>query len=165
MIIAAHAGTGKTTLALKYPDHVVDFVAMPYKYHLPNEILSSVEVERSKADLSLVMRYDWPFNYVDAIINALDSNKILLIPPVRQVLVMLECENIHYTLYYPQREAKEVYRQRYIDRGNSEDFLHIFIDGWDRFIDAFEKDEWGEHVVMEPCQYLADVVDVHEILN
>jgi hypothetical protein len=165
MIIAAHAGTGKTTLALKYPDHIVDFVAMPYKYHLPDEILSSDEIERSKADLDLIMKNDWPFNYVDAIIKALDDSKILLIPPIRQVLIMLECENIYYTLCYPQREAKEVYRQRYINRGNSDDFLHIFVDGWYGFMDVLEKDEWGEHIVMKPCQFLEDVVDIHKMLS
>ena len=35
-IIAAFAGTGKTTLAMRYPDLVIDFVAMPYKYYLIN---------------------------------------------------------------------------------------------------------------------------------
>ena len=32
MIIATHAGTGKTTLARMYPDRVIDLVCMPYKY-------------------------------------------------------------------------------------------------------------------------------------
>jgi len=29
-IIAGFAGTGKTSLAMKYPERMVDFVAMPY---------------------------------------------------------------------------------------------------------------------------------------
>jgi len=34
MIIAAYAGTGKTTLAVMYPDMVANFVCMSYKYYL-----------------------------------------------------------------------------------------------------------------------------------
>jgi hypothetical protein len=32
LIIAAYAGTGKTTLAKKRPDEFVDFICMPYKF-------------------------------------------------------------------------------------------------------------------------------------
>ena len=34
MIIAAFAGTGKTTMAKLYPQTAIDFVCMPYKYEL-----------------------------------------------------------------------------------------------------------------------------------
>jgi len=34
MIIAAFAGTGKTTMAKLYPQTAIDFVCMPYKYEI-----------------------------------------------------------------------------------------------------------------------------------
>jgi hypothetical protein len=157
MIIAAHAGTGKTTLAKMYPHKVIDFVAMPYKYEL-DENCPPDEMEKNKANFDLHMRMEWPHNYVDAIIAALPEGKILLIPPAQEVLVKLKIANIPYTLCYPKRSAKEVYRQRYIDRGNSEGFMHIFIDYWDSFMDLLENDTYGVHIVLEPHQYLSDVV-------
>ena len=72
MIIAAYAGTGKTTLAAMYPDSVVDFVCMPYKYYLSPDNDSG---EASKGNPCNVMREDWPYNYVAAIQKAMHGDK------------------------------------------------------------------------------------------
>ena len=155
MIIAAHAGTGKTTLARMFPEKIIDFVCMPYKYYLPE---NNEYDESMKANPDLVMRDFWVFDYVDAIKEELKHGKTLLIPPALNVLLHLEMERVPYLLCYPKREAKEVYRQRYIARGNSEEFLSIFIDGWDKFIDAMEADTYGQHIILEPHQFLSDVL-------
>jgi len=166
MIIAAFAGTGKTTLARLYPKRVIDFVSMPYKYYLSedNEDLSHSEAEASKANFDHVIREDWPFNYVEAIKKVLHDDKVLLIPSAGNVLSLLKKENIPYYLCYPVKEAKEEYKRRFIDRGNTIDFLSAFIDGWDRFIFALENDTYGTHIIMKPHQYLSDmIIDIGEI--
>ena len=124
MIIAAYAGTGKTTLASLYPQKVIDFVCMPYKYYLEPDSDSG---ESCKANPNNIMQSDWPHNYVVAIKSALGGNKILVIPSDLNVLSLLEQEKLPYTICYPQKNAKEVYRKRFLDRGNSEEFIHIFI--------------------------------------
>jgi len=158
MIIAAHAGTGKTTFAQLHPDKVTDFVCMPYKYHLPE---TGEFDESSKASLEYEMQEAWPYNYIEAIKNEMKVGKTLLIPSVWMVLVYLEMERIPFILCYPRRDAKEVYRQRYIDRGNTDEFLSVFIDGWDAFMDKLEANTYGTHIVMEPHQYLSDVIKLH----
>ena len=75
MIIAAHAGTGKTRFAKTVYDSV-DFVCMPYKFP--------------------------------------------------------------YILCYPERNAKDEYERRYKERGNTTDFLNVFIGYWDIFLDQME---------------------------
>ena len=155
-IIAAYAGMGKTTLAAKYPDTMIDFVCMPYKYFLTPDGDSS---EAGKANPFNEMRKDWPHNYIEAIKSALRKEKILLIPSDLRVLELLRRESISYILCYPQRSAKEVYRQRFIDRGNTEDFLEVFINGWDYYIDKLETDKADKRIVLEPYQYLCDVID------
>ena len=156
MIIAAYAGTGKTTLAEMYPDNVTDFVCMPYKYHLSPDYDSG---EAGKGNPYNIMREEWPQNYVEAIKSALTTGKTLLIPSDVNVLALLRQEKIPYTLCYPQRDAKEIYRQRFIDRGNTEDFLSIFIDGWDFYIGKLETVEAERRIVLEPHQFLSDVFD------
>jgi len=158
MIIAAHAGTGKTTLAKMYPDRVADLVAMPYKYYLSQDF-DSIEEETIKANPDIPMHDDWPYNYIEAIKENMSSGKILLIPPDSMVRWMLMNENIPYTLCYPQRDAKEIYRQRYLKRGNTEDFLRVFIDRWDVFLDLMEGDTYAQHIVMLPHQFLSDVIE------
>ena len=157
MIIAAFAGVGKTKLATMYPDAFVDFVCMPYKYYLEPDGDSS---ESGKGNLDNIMQEDWPQNYIEAIKSALLTDKTLLIPSDSRVLALLDLERIPYTLCYPQRDAKEAYRQRFIERGNTEDFISIFIDGWDYFFNALEKAGTESRIVLEPHQFLSDVDDM-----
>jgi|GEM_PF-7016656 len=165
-IIAAFAGTGKTTYAAAHPDSVIDFVAMPFKYHLD---LNNDQGESGKANPDNQMRWDWPMNYVKAIVEELarddadgDSNgngKTILIPSDARVLRGLKRLGVAYTLVYPRREDKEMYRQRFIERGNSQDFLDVFIGGWDGFMDVLEADTFGERIILEAGQFLGDVVE------
>lgn len=159
-IIAAYAGTGKTTFAAMYPEIAIDFVTMQYKYYLEPDDSSNV-TETSKANPNNIMRWEWPFNYVEAIRSLLnETNKILLIPSDSFVLELLRYENIPYTLCYPRRDAKDVYRRRFVDRGNTERFLAIFIDEWDSFLDSLESDPSSSRIIMEPHQFLCDVIDI-----
>jgi hypothetical protein len=158
MIIAAYAGTGKTTLSRLCPETVVDFVCMPYKYVL-DPISDGMDSESCKADPDNVMRDDWPLNYIEAIQAALEDQKLLLIPTDLHVLWLLRQEEIPYCLCYPQRSAKEIYRRRFMDRGNTEQFIDVFIGGWDGYITAFERDAYGKHIVLRDDQFLSDVLN------
>jgi len=161
MIVAAYSGTGKTYFAKQHPDKTVDFVLMPYKYFLD---LSVPYDESKKADPDLEMRPEWPHNYVKAILEQ-PENKIILIPSDAGVLKMLEKENVPYYLCYPKRKSKKVYMKRYIKRGNSPDFLSIFIGEWDYFMDTLREDTYGQHIKIKPKQYLTDVLDIKALLN
>jgi len=156
-IIAAYAGTGKTHLASLYPKLTIDLVSMPYKYMLTNNTPYS---ESSKANPENIPNDDWPFNYILTIKQNLKSGKFLLIPSDFLILRLLREENLHYCLCYPQRNAKEIYRERYLNRGNSSEFIDIFIGGWDIFMDHFEKDSYGQHIILQPEQFLSDVIDM-----
>ena len=168
MIVAGFAGVGKSTFAEMYPCSVFDFVAMPYKYYL-KPITPDFDPEASKANYD-DMREEWPDNYVEALKNfmydatlisedsGLSYKKIFLIPSDRLVLNMLRADGIPYTLVYPEYGAKDVYRQRYIDRGNTEDFLSVFIDGWDYFMTDLAADTYGQHIVLKSYEFLSDVL-------
>jgi len=161
MIVAAFAGTGKTYFASHHPDIAVDLVITPYKYILDPEVTYD---ESSKASHNSEMNPEWPFNYVEAI-RKCPSDKITLIPSDWRVLRKLEKEKIPYYLCYPKKKAKKVYRKRYIKRGNPQEFLSIFIDGWKSFMDILRKDTYGKHIILRPKQYLNDVLDIKAILS
>ena len=161
MIIAAYAGTGKTFFSRKIYG-AVDFVCMPYKYYLPDGVLSYEESECGKADLSLVIREEWPNNYIKAVINQYNENRYVIIPPIIPVLEALRDEKIPYILCYPDRNAKDEYEQRYKRRGNTDNFLDIFIGHWDRFLDGLEKDSGKHHIRMKTGEYLTDLYPLFE---
>ena len=156
MIIAAHAGTGKTRFAKNVYDSV-DFVCMPYKYYLPDGLLSCDEAESSKANMDLELREEWPDNYIKAVINRYNENRYVIIPPIAPVLEALRKEEIPYILCYPERSAKDEYERRYKERGNTEEFLNIFIGYWDGFLDQMESDPGEQHIVMGRGEFLTDL--------
>jgi len=155
MIIAAYAGTGKTTLAKLYPEEYTDFALMPYKYELSDEDHG----EAGKANHDYPLHTEWPYNYVKAIQEEMKKGKHLLIPTDHFVLVHLQMKEIPYVLCYPERGAKEVYRLRYIERGNTENFLDIFADHWDNWMDFFEEDIYGRHIILRSSEFLSDITD------
>ena len=159
-IIAAHAGTGKSFLAKQNQDKYIDFVCMPYKYHLPKDF-GKIENEACKADFSLEMRFCYPYNYFVAIKGLLEkTDKTLIIPPDRKLLRLFRGENIPYFLCYPEDTAasKTEYHRRYVTRGNTETFIDIFIGSWDAFLDNFKSDTYGFHIILKPHEFLSDVI-------
>ena len=159
-IIAAFAGTGKSFLAKMFPDKYIDFVCMPYKYYLPDNFDEN-ESESRKADSSNEMCECYPENYVAAIKqNLAETDKILIIPSDSWVLEWLKIEEIPYLLCYPEntQESKDEYEKRYIQRGNSERFIEIFIGGWEYFFRHLEHDTYGKPIIMKPNEFLSDVV-------
>ena len=158
IIIAAHAGTGKTTFAEKHPNMAVDLVCMPYKYILPNDFDES-NSESCKANPDNELNPEYPQNYADAIKVALNDGekRFILIPPDSRVLKLLEQDEIPYVLIYPCRERKDEFDFIYSYRKNTDEFMKIFIGGWDNFIDNFESNTYGRHIVLEPFEFLTDV--------
>jgi len=158
MIIAAFAGTGKTYFC-NHVEGANDFVCMPYKYYLPEIESNNVEHEKVKADLSLNMNSEYPENYINAILQNMKKYKYIIIPSDRRVLEGLQSLQIQYVLCFPEGTAKEEYRKRYIQRGNTEEFFHIFIDGWDGFMKSFRDDTYGTKIVLAENEYLLDIKD------
>lgn len=165
MIIAAFSGIGKTYFC-NHVEGASDFVCMPYKYCLPETNKNPIEEETMKADFSLEMDPRYPINYIEAILENTDKYKYLLIPPDWGVLAYLKEKNVPYMLCYPEISAKEEYQKRYMQRGNTENFMDVFIGGWDRFMKSLRKDEYGTHIVLTETEYLLDAKElIDEIIS
>jgi len=155
MVIAAFAGTGKTTVAKRYPKTAIDLDCMPYKYELKSN--GNFEDESCKANPDLIARAEWPYNYVDVIKQFNKNYKYIFIPANLHVLMLLRAEKIPYLICYPERCAKEVYHHRFLERGNTMYFIDIFIGKWDKYISTCEEDNYGRHIVLQSNQFLSDI--------
>ena len=151
VIVAASAGTGKTSLARQCPDKILDLECVPYKYDMEP---GTVYGEADKANFWDIAE-DWPRNYITKIKEVQHSRDFILIPPDVMVLELLRSHGIPYILAYPDRKCKEEYRARFIERGNQEEFLHIFVDGWDRFMDTYEDTYSVGRVVLGAGEFLS----------
>lgn len=78
----------------------------------------------------------------------------MLFPTIIPVINML-AERYGRAIYVvrPEDDLKEEYRQRYLDRGNSDSFLSIFIDGWQERMDAIGVSK-GIHLRLRSGEYL-----------
>lgn len=156
MIIAAFAGAGKTFFCNNVQNSI-DFVCMPYKYFLPKTERNAVEDEQKKADFSLEMNPMYPDNYIGAIMDNIDKYEYLVIPSDSRVLKGLANNKVSYILCYPSINAKDEYEQRYLGRGNMEDFMDIFIGHWNSFMKTLRADNYGIHIEMNKHEYLLDL--------
>lgn len=165
MIIAAYAGTGKTTFALKNPA-AIDMVCMPFKYLNLSDVSKTLSDgtggESIKANYDLILRRYWELYYYWAVKNLLYycPARHIMIPTVGPILDFLEADQIPYTIVYPDKSLKAEYEERYKKRGDTEEFLNIFVGQWESRIESLEqrKNAWAKHIVLQKGQYLSDVL-------
>lgn len=157
MIIAAYAGAGKSTFAQQVGG-AFDLASMPYSRILPPEQGKKRECEAEKAAPYLLPNPQYPYNYVLDILKAEREYEYVLIPTSASVIRMLNEMGRTVVLCYPTREQKEDYRKRFLERGNSQDFLDVFIDCWEDFLSPFwTREREGIHIPLEKGQFLTDV--------
>lgn len=163
MIIAAYAGVGKSYFC-KYIKNSVDLHVMPYKWILPS-VFDENEAETIKAAPYLIHHPAYIQSYVLAILEANLKYDYVIIPSDITVLKELKNLNIPFVLCYPDLSLKDTYQQRYIKRGNTRDFINIFIGQWDeRILDLMDY-SCDHHIVLQEDEYLLDIKDQVDNLN
>lgn len=86
MLIIGFRGIGKTTIASKYSDKIIE-----------------IDPNTFRQDSN------WPINYIENIKGAILNYEIVIIPYIEEVILCLDALNIEYTLVYPDETNKEKY--------------------------------------------------------
>lgn len=162
MLIAAYAGCGKSTAAEKLGPSILDLPSMPYRWLLPCRDLTPCtrrEIEREKGALHRVADPRFPQNYVLAILKAEREGKTVIFPTIVSVIDMLvDRYEREVFVVYPEDDLKEEYRRRYQKRGNSETFLSLFVDDWERQLESIGE-SGGCHLRLKSGEYLLSVLE------
>lgn len=74
-------------------------------------------------------------------------------------LHLLNKEGFEIILIYPQKNLRNEYLDRYIERDNPYDFIGSMMKYWDNRIDELSKLNYCKHFVLESGQYISDVID------
>jgi len=100
----------------------------------------------------------WPLNYLQSIERNINKQEFVFVSTHKEVREGLFRRGIPYTLIYPDRSMKEEYIERYIKRGNHEDFIKLLENKWDVFLDEMEDDRAIIKKVLQSGEYLSDVI-------
>lgn len=129
-IISAFPGCGKTTF----------FNMMDEKYDGDNTIC--IDSDSSKFSWVIdqegnkVRNIDFPNNYISHINENLGKYKYIFISThdvVRDALIENE---INFHIVYPELSMKEEYLERYVKRGNDDNFIKLLTENWEKWIEV-----------------------------
>lgn len=97
---------------------------------------------------------DFPQNYIKHIQENIGKADIIFVSSHDNVRKAL-CENdIPYYLFYPSRDRKYEWLQRFVDRGNNQGFVDFISDNWDKFIDEIEAETYPIKVTLGKNEYI-----------
>ena len=127
MIICGFAGTGKSTAAKKIAG-VIDLESTPFQK-------------------------DWD-TYVRVAKHMSDQGYIVLLSCHKELREKLHELGYNYIVVYPEKEQKEIYRQRYKERGNTPEFINTQMSHWDDWVGVSIHWETSEGFESEHVIYL-----------
>lgn len=102
---------------------------------------------------------DFPLNYVQHIKENTGKVDYILVSSHEEIRSALLTMNIPFTLVYPKISCKNVYIERYKERGSPESFIELVKNNWDAWINALDSALATNKVVLSGNQYLSDILD------
>ena len=133
MIICGFAGTGKSTAAKKITG-VIDLESTPFQK-------------------------DWD-TYARVAMHMDKQGYIVLLSCHRELREKLHELGVKYYVVYPEKNQKDIYRERYEERGNTPEFIAMQMSHWDEWIgvtlrwEGYDPDLGAETVEEEHAIYL-----------
>lgn len=119
-IISAFPGTGKTFYHEAYPETTLDSDSSAFSW--------------TKISGEKVRNLRFPNNYIQHIKENIGKYEIIFVSSHREVREALLQNCLFFYLLYPNRNEKEMYLQRYKERGSSCEFIELISDNWDNWL-------------------------------
>ena len=142
LIISAFPGTGKTWFANNTSLNIRDSDSSRFSWLEPG-----------------VRNPKFPKNYMAHIKEERTKRDIILVSSHAEVRTALINDSIPFVLMHPPREEKEIYLQRYRDRGDKAKFIIMMDDRWNDFMDTMTIN-CGNVIRLQEGKYLGDYVEL-----
>lgn len=148
-IISAFPGCGKTYCFKNYQD----------KFSILDSDSSNFSwVKDKEGDNTTTRNPNFPQNYIDHIKFNMGKVDIIFVSSHDIVRKALEENNIKYLLVYPCLGAKKEYINRYINRGNNENFIKFIDNNYENFISDMKKEEFPHKIELNFEETISDLI-------
>ena len=151
-VISAFPGIGKTTLVQTNKNYI-DLESSDYKWV---DIDRTLSIEERKGTAKTI-NPDFPENYIKKIIELTDMGFNVLISSHKEVREALQAQSIEYTIVLPSLDMKDEMINRYLSRGNQENFVNLLKANYEKFIEDLSMDP-NEKIILKHGEYLSDIV-------
>lgn len=131
MIICGFAGIGKSFLATN-GNRWVDLESTPFKKNW--DLYSDVAIHMDKNGYDVM----------------LSCHK-----PLRDILIE---KGVDFYVFCPRLEDKSEYIKRYVNRGNTQEFIDMFEENYDKFVSEIFDDKKLKVVPMDGDKFLSDYI-------
>lgn len=132
---------------------VIDLESSNYKWL---DIDSDLPIEQRKG-MSKTLNPNFPENYIRDIVSLARDGYIVLISSHKEVRDELNKRSIPFTIALPSLDMKQEMIDRYIKRGNQENFVTMLENNYETFVNDLMSDP-NNKIVLDRGQYLKDVV-------
>lgn len=140
VVISGFAGIGKS--GLKYN--------VPYYENVKIYDLSSSYFRKDEG---------WEKIYCDIVEALVDKYDFIFISTHDVVIDEMITRGNDFYIVYPKRHCKDEYRERFIKRGDTAEYINKFMKRWDWFIDALDNIHYSKKITLRTGQYLSDVLN------
>lgn len=146
-IVAGFPGIGKSTCVREMGGRALDSDSSKFSW-----IWDGSEKTRNP---------DFPSNYIDHIKESIGKYEYIFVSTHKEVREALHQSCLFFYLVYPPINAKEVYLERYQNRGSSPEFISLLSSHWEQWITELSTESRCTHVTMRSA-FLCDVLDQQE---
>lgn len=155
-IIAGYPGIGKTYM-IKAFSSVIDLESSDYHWIYDNSV-DFFDYERRKGNANRKLNPNWPSNYITAICEAYEKNEFsyILIAGKLEVVELLSNCHVLFTIVVPNKGLKEEYKERYLKRNNTNQFISFVLPRWDNYMEQISH--YSNVFYLNSGEYLYDVI-------
>lgn len=96
--------------------------------------------------------------YIEDVKKQIGKVDYIFISTDPEGLKLLRREGLDITLIYPEKELRNEYLDRYIERNSPPDFIGAFMKYWIPWIDELTEQSYCKHIILKKGQYLQNVL-------
>lgn len=155
-IIAGYPGIGKTYMAKTRSD-IIDLESSDYHWIYDNAT-DFLNYEKRKGSTNRKLNPNWPSNYIAAICEAYEKNEFsyILIAGKLEVVELLSNCHIPFTIVVPHKDLMEEYKERYLKRNNTSQFISLVLSSWDNYMEQISH--YSNVFYLNSGEYLYDII-------